>query len=160
MDLNNAISHVFDEELRQLTELRKMAENPRLFGLMRQLVAAVEGANGTTPKPQHNMSGGRELKAQDTLFSLKPTKSSRFLPNGLTDVATSTIKTLNKTFTTSTLVDAMEDTGYKFTSAKPRIAVAGVMKALIKRKQIRLIERGVGSMPHTYEFIGQEGVKN
>jgi hypothetical protein len=143
------IDNIFDEEIRQLNDLKRMASNPRLVDLMRKIV---EASNGT----------GR-MAPQTTPETLRPSVAPRrqivvksYHPTGLTAAVHSVVSNLDGgLFTIPSVVKILTESGFNFTAANPKVAVAGPINAFLKRGTIRLVRAGTGSEPNQYEFVGQ-----
>jgi hypothetical protein len=153
LKISTAVQAMLDEEIQQIIALKRMAANPRLLDLMRQIVKASDeqGADEVVPK-QPNLpnittedEGTTEVQAS-------------YMPNGLTDATFKVVSTIGRPFTIPDVVDSLNRTGFKFIASKPKVAVAAPLKAFLKRGQIRLVDRGFGSAPNTYEFV--EGSRN
>jgi hypothetical protein len=155
-DTAEVLDSIFDEEFRQLTELKRMALNPRLVELMRRIVKAVDAAGKSSQEEviqsTHKISPLRENKIQDTA----PVAEKSFRPNGLTAATLEAVKAIRHGITIPMVVDHMLKAGFRFTAANPKTAVAGPINAFVKKKLLRKVHSGIGSDPNIYEFIGQE----
>lgn len=141
------IDDLLDEEIRQLTELKSMAANPRLLDMMRKIVAA---STESTPvrQQQPNLPGVTPGKPQDVAEPVS------YLPNGLTPATLEAMRTMGRPFTIPDIVDKLNRSGFKFVASKPKVAVAAPLKAFLKRGEVKMVKRGFGSEPNVYEFVG------
>src|SRR5258707_802650 len=100
-DSGQAISDLLDEEIRQLTELKRMAANPRLVDLMRKIVAASPAHGATERQAQPQLL--RVEKEQQQHVADMPT----YLPNGLTAATLEAIRAMKQPFTIPDLVERL-----------------------------------------------------
>jgi hypothetical protein len=150
------IDEIFDEEIRQLGELKRMASNPRLVELMRRIVSAHDGKSREgmeTRKVSDNPTfATRKAEPQNVVVD----SSTGNGPNGLSKVLYKTVHDFGLTFTIATLVERMLGDGFRFTAKNPKVAVAGPLELLVKKGKVRKVRAGIGSEPNIYEFVGQE----
>jgi hypothetical protein len=135
-----------NEEIQQLAELKKMAKNPELAELMRQIgSAAADNGNGT-PKP----SVGTARK--DVVVGPSDKRSR----NGLTDAVTKAVAEFGTyRFIIHDVVRRVENSGFHFVAKNHRIAVSSVLEKLLARGIIKLAQKRVGNAPHVYEYLGE-----
>ena len=144
-----AVGALLDAEIQDIIALKRMAANPRLVDLMRQIAAASDGRDDATT----------EVRNQQTLPGIAETAEGasrgNSLPNGLTEAAWKAVSAIGRPFTIPDIVESLQKTGFKFVASKPKVAVAAPVKAFLKRGQIRLVKPGIGSEPNQYEFVGE-----
>lgn len=148
MQHHESIERILDDRIRQIQELKRMALDPHLLDLMRQIVGA---HNGNSRAPASKQLRITELQ-ENTQSAEKP---ATYSPNGLTAATFSAIERIGTRFTIPDVVEALHRDGFKFVASKPKVAVAAPLKSFVKRGDVRLVKRGVGSEPSVYEFVAK-----
>ena len=143
----NVAAQILDEEIRKLQELKQMAGNPRILDLIRRIVQATD-TNSTQPINQAS-----EHKAPPAKPSLA--KKNNKSPNGLTPAVQVAAASLGKAFTVPQMVQMLDASGFEFVGQDHQAATSSAVKALVKRKLIRLARKGSGPNPHWYEYAGE-----
>lgn len=152
MQTSDVINRIFEEEKRELDELKRMASNPRLLGIMRRIVEASNADDGTEPLPVRDMQRGNGAKPHSDVV---PAQASMFGPTGLTKATLDVVKSFGATsFTIAMVVDRLNETGFTFTAKNPKVAVAGPLNSFKKRGWIKLSKHGYGSEPNMFKYVG------
>lgn len=146
-------AQILDEEIRQLTELKRMAGVPRLFEIMRMIV---NGSNGPmTPSerpPQHNPLVAEPKMPPGVVDEETPGSTN---PNGLTEAVVASYKRLSRGFTIASIVEDLIHHGFVFVAKKPKVSVADALRRHIG-KLVKVTQKGVGRAPNVFEYIGPE----
>jgi hypothetical protein len=151
LDISKVVSEVLGEHQRLAAEISRIAGNPKGLALMREIIRAVdkaESADDTEQPLNPKMLGVRNKSKQDAR------QGEPYAPNGLTKASWEAMRSIGGPFTIADVVDRLNNSGFKFVASKPKVAVAAPIKAYEKRKFIRLVKRGTGSDPNTYELTG------
>jgi hypothetical protein len=140
--VDRTIEQVIDDEIQQLTDLKRLAKNPKMVELMRRLVAA--SSNGGEPEtPKRTM----------------PAPPSRNLtkPNGLSDQVLAAVRDLKRNFSSVDVMNHVLQSGFEFVSKNPRSAVVPPLDKMLKKKGIiRIARKGVGNQPALYDYVGEK----
>jgi hypothetical protein len=153
MDQSKSIDQLIDAEIQQLVEFKRMARNPRMVELMRQLVVG---------SPNGDPSGEAPAVLQAQLRKSPATKTgdSTTAPNGLSAAVLEAARTLRTGFSSAAIVEHLNETGFQFVSKSPKVAVSAPLERMLKNKLLRVSHRGTGNQPHLYDYIGdkEEGI--
>lgn len=152
--MGDHLEELIDAEIRQLTELKRMAKNPRMVALMRDLVT--RSTNGATSETV--AIPAQAIRTRAATRTSPPRKSAgarATAPNGLSKAVAEAVKTIKPHFSNSDLADYMVSQGFVFVSNHPRLAVMAPMEKLLKMKIVRISKKGQGSQPNLYEYVGR-----
>lgn len=129
-----------DEQIRKLQELKKLVADPEMLPLLESLL--VQNGNGNAPaKHSHTYSRkrvGRQLKR-----------------GNLVETVEKTIADMSGRLTAPMVARTMAHNGFKFASQKPKVAVNGVLRNLVKNGMLKIVVEGSGRAPNQYERIGK-----
>lgn len=146
------IEEIIDAEIQQLSELKRMAQNPRMLEIMRQIVG-----NGNQPKigPVRKFDIS-EMRSAPPLTGAEIIAERKSAPNGLSTAVGEAVKEMNGTFTLSDIVTKLLRNEFSFVSSSPRVAVGAPVDRLIEKGLVELVERGSGSEPNKYQYVGEK----
>ena len=150
--MDQSIEQLIDAEIQQLVELKRMAKNPRMVELMRQLVVgSPNGVQSAAATPAADVPARRAsgTKASDTT-------TNSTAPNGLSSAVLQAARTLRTGFSTAGIVEHLNKTGFQFISKSPKVAVAAPLERMLKKKLLRMSHKGTGNQPHLYDYIGEK----
>lgn len=134
---------LIEDEIKQLRELEKMAENPRMVELMRRLV--FNSSNGTSANAPSQPQGAVKPPA-------KPV--TKFASNGLSMAVLDAVRARTSgPFTVYDIVGDLSGSGFQFVAKTPRVAVHSVIERLLKKGVLTLVDRGHGNNPHKYHYV-------
>ena len=132
-----------EAEKQQLAEFKRLAKNPRMVELMRDVVGAM--GNGVSA---HSPTVPPQLK-------LRPiTAERKSAPNGLTTAVMEAAKVLRTGFSNVDIVDHLNKIGFSFVSANPRVAVSAPLERMLDKGVLKLVRHGTGNQPNLYDYIG------
>ena len=152
--MDQSLEDLIDAEIQQLHEFKRMAKNPRMVALMRELVTrSPKGAgDASTPAPP---TPPAPLSPVTTHRSVSRTGERRTTPNGLAAAVAEAVRTVKPHFSNTGLAQYMISRGFQFVSKSPRVAVMAPMEKLLEAKIVRISRKGFGTQPHLYEYVGE-----
>jgi hypothetical protein len=131
-----------DDRIERLAKLREFLNDPETAQLLREIIEAAVQARMDAAKAA--------APAQDIL-------PSNVVQRGSVIAATyRAAVTFPATFTGDDVQKRMQEMGYRFTAARPEVAVNSALRKLIERGAIRIVSRGSGRRPNMYERIPQQ----
>ena len=136
-------AQIVDEDIRGLTELRRLAGIPRFFEIMCRIVDASR-KNGSDPA----INGAK----QPTL-RLRPVTAGIHGPNGLKDEVMKHCAAMRTGITVAKVVERLQAEDYSFVSSDPKVAVGDVLRRATDTN-VKISKQGGGRVGHEYEFIG------
>ena len=136
-----------DARIRKLQKLRELLNDEETLELISDpevmaMLQPTNGANGSKPMLPEPVTTDDTVNADAALAT--PAEGS--LRRRVLDIARTTGR-----FEARYIVEILLQTGYSFDASDPMIAVNTALRALIKKKFIKLVRAGSGRMPHTYE---------
>jgi hypothetical protein len=156
-----SIEDLIDAEIQQLNEFKRMAKNPRMVALMRELVTRSNGVNAAPAGPPQPPTPGVYTPPRIAPHKIGGAATGRkTAPNGLSKAVAEAVKTIKPHFSNSELAEYVLGQGFHFVSKSPRVAVMAPMEKLLKAKVIRMSRRGNGTQPHLYEYIRDKQEEN
>lgn len=120
----DSLTRKIDERIQKLVTLREMLSDPE----MAQLAAEMLGPNSSNGHPSDQTEG-------------------------ITVAVQKVIATLPGKFTIRDVRKKLDGDGYKITAKNPSLAVGSVLKRLVGRHALRVVEDASGRSPKVYEVM-------
>jgi len=125
-----------DAEIERLQSLKRLASDPRMAELFERFASS---------------NGSQEFVVTE---SSTPPITEDYSRGDLLRTVQQTCQLFEGQFTSSDVIAKMRDRGFKFKAKNPHIAVNGVLRKLLgKRNKIKLAEQGIGRTANRYEWI-------
>ena len=139
MEEQHYLSHL-DEHLRDVQELKRLAQKPEILALMKQML-----------KPSWDASIPTESRAEQQV--LEPiTKQERRSYGGLLKATEEACRSFgSETYLVKDVVSRMLERRYEFMSKRKDVAVNGALKTLVGNDAVVIVEQGIGSNPTKYK---------
>ena len=118
-----------------------------IASVLRQL--EFEGALREVSKPE-----ARPVVYKKDVRALKATVQRKRISNTGGKLASEVIRTISNApvpFTTGQIIEKLRRGGFKFDTETPGASINAVFARLVKRDQIRILSKGIGPRPSTYE---------
>jgi hypothetical protein len=135
-----------DERIRKLQELRRLASDPEMLHLLRELVDDSANRNESAAEAPAPSAAVAPVAITREPRMRRPRKGA------LIKTASRVVDTLAGEYDFHAVMDRMREVGFQF-AGKPEVAVNGVLRKLLKRKRIVLVEEGVGRTPNKYRTV-------
>jgi hypothetical protein len=150
----SSVDHFIEAELQKardhqqkLEQLKKLAADPEMFRLMKQLVAKVNGAARVEGNARIEKSPKESPTTEHAIKSV---------PNGLTDEVTKIVQGFGThRFSVSDIKTRLDQVGFELRAKEPRTALGSVMERLRTRGVVKLVTKGKGGSPNVYENVNK-----
>jgi hypothetical protein len=150
----SSVDHFLEIELQKardhqqkLEQLKKLAADPEMFRLMKQLVAKVNGA----ARVEGSLSVEKSPNGPPSTDH-----ATNSVPNGLTDEVTKIVKSFGSNrFGVPDIKTRLDEVGFELRAKEPRSALGSVMDRLRRRGVVRLVTKGKGGSLNVYENVNK-----